>query len=191
MLHEQVPRSLAYCEELEVIDIGDNHLNNTFPYWLENLSKLWVLVMRSNNFGGPIGQFSHVDSPFPSLQAFDISFNAFTGTYHCNIFFIGSFEVSGYYYQDTIAIVDKGIYMEMRSILIAFTTIDLSNNKFSGEIPNALGSLESLILLNLSGNSLTGQIPSSLGNLRELESLDLSRNSLRTNPYPIDKFDIT
>ncbi|XP_043692971.1 receptor-like protein Cf-9 homolog [Telopea speciosissima] len=82
------------------------------------------------------------------------------------------------YYEDTIAIVDKGIYFEMGSILTAFTTVDLSYNKFNGRIPNAMGDLKSLLLLNLSGNSLTGQIPSSLGNLIKLESLDLSRNNL-------------
>ncbi|XP_042479866.1 receptor like protein 24-like [Macadamia integrifolia] len=193
MLQGQVPRSLANCRALEVLDIGVNQLNGTFPYWLENLFELRVLVMRSNNFSGPILQLSHVDSPFPSLHVFDISFNAFMGNLplqyilhwkgmtndeaNSELHYI-SYNAGGLYYRDTITIVDKGISLEMGSILTAFTTLDLSYNKFSGGIPDAMGSLKSLILLNLSGNSLTGQIPSSLKNLTKLESLDLSRNNL-------------
>ncbi|XP_043722431.1 putative receptor like protein 25 [Telopea speciosissima] len=80
--------------------------------------------------------------------------------------------------QDTIAIMEKGISLEMQKILTTFTTVDLSNNLFGGKIPDALGNLKALKVLNLSGNSLTGQIPFLLGNLSELESLDLSRNNL-------------
>ncbi|XP_043697060.1 receptor-like protein 7 [Telopea speciosissima] len=195
MLQGQVPRSLANCKKLEVLDIGDNMLTDTFPYWLGNLSELRVLVMRSNRFRGPIGQLSNVDSSFPKLHVFDISDNAFTGNLplqyilHWKAMMNGednsqlnylTFRSSNrvYYYRDTISIVDKGIYLEMGSIVTTFTTVDLSNNKFNGGIPDAMGDLKSLMLLNLSGNSFMGQIPSSLGNLRQLEALDLSRNNL-------------
>ncbi|XP_043691603.1 receptor-like protein 35 [Telopea speciosissima] len=195
MLQGQVPRSLSNCDELEVLDIGDNQFNGTFPYWLENLSELRVLVMRSNNFGGHIGQLSHVDSPFPNRHVFDISFNAFRGKLplryilHSKAMMIAennsdlsylSFQAktSGYYYQDTVAIAYKGLYLEMPGILNTLVTIDLSNNNFQGKIPEALGNLKALRVLNLSRNSLTGQIPFSLGNLSELESFDVSRNKL-------------
>ncbi|XP_042479869.1 receptor-like protein Cf-9 [Macadamia integrifolia] len=128
MLQGQVPRSLANCKKLVVLDIGDNQLNDSFPYWLENLSQLSVLIMRSNNF--------------------------------------------------VVDIVDKGLHISQFHIATTFTTVDLSNNKFNGEIPDAMGNLKSLMLLNLSGNSLMGRIPSSLENLSNLESLDLSRNNL-------------
>ncbi|CBI28427.3 unnamed protein product, partial [Vitis vinifera] len=57
-------------------------------------------------------------------------------------------------------------------------TIEISSNKFSGEIQESIGNLKRLHLLNLFGNSFTGQIPSSLKNLEHLESLDLSHNKL-------------
>ena len=68
--------------------------------------------------------------------------------------------------------------IEVLKILTIFTTIDLSSNKFQGEIPGELGRLKFLKLLNLSHNSLIGHIPSSLANLLALESLDLSSNKL-------------
>ena len=68
--------------------------------------------------------------------------------------------------------------MKMDKIRNDFVSIDLSQNRFEGEIPNAIGELHSLRGLNLSHNRLIGPIPQSMGNLRNLESLDLSSNML-------------
>ncbi|KAL8479407.1 hypothetical protein ACS0TY_026332 [Phlomoides rotata] len=54
----------------------------------------------------------------------------------------------------------------------------MSENNFSGSIPEIIGKLDSLRYLNFSHNVLTGHIPSSLGNMSFLESLDLSTNQL-------------
>ena len=69
----------------------------------------------------------------------------------------------------------KTLYEKIQDHLIA---IDLSSNKFEGEISEVIGNLKGLHLLNISINILTGPISSSLGSLTELESLDLSQNGL-------------
>lgn len=56
--------------------------------------------------------------------------------------------------------------------------MSLRLNKFSGEIPQALGNLSSLRFLGLGGNTLSGAIPSSLGMLHRLSFLILGSNSL-------------
>ncbi|XP_042415433.1 receptor-like protein EIX2 [Zingiber officinale] len=58
------------------------------------------------------------------------------------------------------------------------TTLDLSDNNLSGQIPEQITSLLGLWNLNLSGNHLTGEITHKFSQLIELESLDLSRNQL-------------
>ena len=83
-----------------------------------------------------------------------------------------------YYYKDSMTFVNKGVELKFEKILTIFTAIDLSNNRFYGEIPDSVGNLKALIALNLSSNNFMSHIPSSLGNLVALESLDLSRNSL-------------
>ncbi|GKV38665.1 hypothetical protein SLEP1_g46554 [Rubroshorea leprosula] len=67
---------------------------------------------------------------------------------------------------------------EPQGILTTFTSIDLSNNKFGGEIPELIGKLSYLKGHNLSHNKLTSPISPSLGNLKILEWLDLSSNTL-------------
>ena len=84
----------------------------------------------------------------------------------------------------------KGLETKLGRILTIFTTIDLSSNKFQGEIPEVLERLTILRLLNLSHNSLTGHIPSSLAKLSALESLDLSSNSL-IGEIPLQLADLT
>ncbi|XP_042485000.1 receptor-like protein Cf-9 homolog [Macadamia integrifolia] len=153
MLQGQVPRSLAYCKELEVLDIGVNQLNDTFPYWLENLSKLQVLVMRSNNFDGilPLQYILHWKAMMKDVNNSRLHYVSFQG--------------SEYYYQDTVAIVLKGIYIEMGQIpsslenLRELESLNLSRNALSGQIPSQLTSLTSLAILDLSDNNLTGSIP--------------------------------
>ncbi|XP_062011867.1 receptor-like protein 9DC3 [Rosa rugosa] len=72
----------------------------------------------------------------------------------------------------------KGLYLELVKIQAMFTTIDFSNNVFTGEIPGVIGELKSLKGLNFSSNKLNGSIPSAFGNLTSLEWLDISSNVL-------------
>ncbi|KAI8570853.1 hypothetical protein RHMOL_Rhmol01G0069700 [Rhododendron molle] len=184
-----LPRSLVYCTSLEVLNVGNNKINDTFPYWLETLPELQVLVVRSNQFHGPINTFTSKFS-FPRLRIVDLSYNGFTsylpGMYfECfqamknNIMPNQKYmrDETGYYH-DSVTVTIKGHDIELVRILTIFTTIDFSSNNFSGDIPNVIGKLNSLILLNFSHNNLTGHIPESLGDLTSLESLDISSNHL-------------
>ena len=85
-----------------------------------------------------------------------------------------SWESSFVYSLD---ITNKGIETPYRKIQNHLTTIDLSSNKFEGEILEVIGNLKGLHLLNLSNNILIGHISPSFGNLIELKSLDLSKTS--------------
>ncbi|XP_030523650.2 receptor-like protein 43 [Rhodamnia argentea] len=81
-------------------------------------------------------------------------------------------------YQDLMTVTMKGSKIVLEKILTTFTTINLSNNKFQMEIPDAIRKLVSLRGLNLSENNITGHIPQLIGNLAKLEWLDLSTNKL-------------
>ncbi|KAE8681144.1 hypothetical protein F3Y22_tig00111342pilonHSYRG00222 [Hibiscus syriacus] len=191
-LEGSLPHSLHNCRKLEVIDVGNNKIGGQFPHWLGALPKLRVLILRSNKFHGAIVS-SKAKHFFPMLRIMDISHNEFTGSLPTRFFnnlkamlSVGSDELRKLqyvgpehdYYQNDVKVTIKGIYIKMEKILTIFTTIDLSNNNFSGEIPSNIGKLKSLEGLNFSHNNLMGCIPSSIGSLTNLEWLDLSSNQL-------------
>lgn len=62
------------------------------------------------------------------------------------------------------------------SKLPALTSIDISNNAFTG-LPAEIGQLQSLQILNVANNQLTG-LPHELGNLQALQVLDLRGNEI-------------
>ncbi|GJM93990.1 hypothetical protein PR202_ga10598 [Eleusine coracana subsp. coracana] len=58
------------------------------------------------------------------------------------------------------------------------TTLDLSSNSFSGEIPLGIGALTKLRALLLGSNNLEGPIPEEIGKFVALKNLNLSWNHL-------------
>ncbi|PHT27130.1 hypothetical protein CQW23_33269 [Capsicum baccatum] len=137
-LEGKIPRSLETCKLVEVLDLGDNLLNDTFPMWLGTLLELRVLNL--------IEAMTKID---PSKKT-------------------RSDERYGYYYENSIAVVTKGLELQVVSILILYITISLSNNKFGGHIPSIIGDLIALCMLNLSNNGLQGHIMPSLGRFEEV-----------------------
>lgn len=193
----QVPQSLINCKALEVLDVGNNQMADTFPCFSNNISSLRVLVLRSNNFHGSI-ECPNITATQPTLQIVDLAHNNFEGrlvgrllTKWSAMMADGIFDkqndsighrvtsFTSKYYQDVVMVVHKGILIELVKILKVYTSIDLSSNNFYGTIPEELGRLQALHFLNLSHNALTGSMPSSLGKLHQLESFDLSWNHLK------------
>ncbi|KAL1212343.1 Receptor-like protein 54 [Cardamine amara subsp. amara] len=161
----KLPRSLANCTSLEILNMESNGITDTFPFWLKDLPKLKVIVLRSNRFHGPIYSPQHPLS-FPDLRIMDISRNQFSGSLPPN-----------YFVNWSTPLINVLRY-DQRKILKIFSAIDFSGNRLGGQIPESIGLLKSLVVLDLFNNSFTGHIPSSLAKLTELESLDLSRNQL-------------
>ncbi|PHU07779.1 hypothetical protein BC332_24268 [Capsicum chinense] len=101
-LQGKILRSLANCKELEVVDLGDNHLNDTFPMWMGTLSMLQVLSVRSKKFHGDLialrvlnlshnGLQGHIPPSLENLaveESFDLSFKGGNGVVQCGIFML-------------------------------------------------------------------------------------------------------
>jgi len=168
-----------------------------FPFFLNNITTLSVLVLRNNKFHGSLEcSLSQAKNPWKRIQILDIAFNNFSGKLpdfffatwermmndkdddESDFIHIGDRGLTTYsYYQDSMTVSNKGQQMELVKILKIFTAIDLSSNHFEGPLPNVLMDFKELYVLNFSNNALSGEIPSTIGNLKQLESLDLSNNS--------------
>ncbi|XP_048337010.2 receptor-like protein 6 [Ziziphus jujuba] len=193
----RLPRLLPDCRMLEAVNLGDNKFHDVFPSWYGTLPELRVLILRSNRLYGVIREpiFSH---EFPNLRIVDLSENSFEGTLPSEYFKIWNsmkaIDATNSSYMNenatlhgksmswrgefvySITLTNKGTFLSYGKIRDNFVFIDLSTNKFKGEIPECIGNLSGIHVLNFSHNNLSGSIPSSLGNLKELESLDLSQN---------------
>ncbi|XP_040948477.1 receptor-like protein Cf-9 homolog [Gossypium hirsutum] len=196
LLEGPLTPSILNCNDLEVLDLGNNKINDTFPHWLGSLPYLQVLVLKSNLMHGSLRVNSSKSSPFFSkIQIFDLSNNYFSGPLpvrYINSFkaiinlekigstvsYMGVNDDGGDFYTYSIGIVMKGQDRELVKIFTMWMIIDLSNNQFEGGIPEVFGKLNLLKGLNLSHNNLNGGIPTSVGNLKSLEWLDLSSNRL-------------
>jgi Leucine-rich repeat (LRR) protein len=203
-LEGHLPKSLSRCENLQFLNLGNNKIEDYFPVWLQTLQNLKVLVLRDNKLHGIIANLKDKHQ-FPSLIIFDISGNNFSGPvpkaylkkfeamknvtelmeYMTNNVQVIHDNYMTKSYYDSMILATKGNNMTLVKIPTIFVIIDLSRNKFDGEIPNVIGDLHALIGLNLSHNRLTGPIPQSMGNLTNLEWLDLSSNML-TSQIPAE-----
>ncbi|XLU99838.1 hypothetical protein S245_014178 [Arachis hypogaea] len=195
-LYGQLPRTLVNCRRLEFLNARHNHFNDSFPFWLGSLPKLKAVSLRDNEFHGAI--MCPLKYTFPQLRIIDLSQNGFSTKLTSEIIMcFKSMIISNKRqldFKDVIhsdnaeididshpfSMSNKGVVMDYLGgqYLHHMVAIDLSSNKIYGEIPDIMGSLNSVVVLNLSNNMFTGSIPSSFGKLSNLEVLDLSANSL-------------
>ncbi|KAC9683468.1 hypothetical protein E3N88_45402 [Mikania micrantha] len=150
-------RTLQNLSSIVHLDLSNNEIFEEIPKSLSNLCNLITLDLQSNNFFGDVSELLERFCECPFLL-YDVLFQ--------NI-------VLG-----RASLVTKGRVSTYDNILYLVTTLDLSNNKFSGSIPDELVSLLGLRYLNLSHNNLTGRIPNLFSKSGVLESLDLSVNHL-------------
>ncbi|KAG5244705.1 receptor protein [Salix suchowensis] len=192
-----LPYAFYNLSSLVTLDLGDNNLTGPIPDWIDNLSELSIFVLKSNQFNG---ELPHQLCLLRRLSILDLSENNFSGhlpSCLSNLNFTASDEKSGFSYRTrsnvymryaeveeiNVKIVveltnKKNIYTYVGDILRYMSAVDLSCNRFIGEIPIEWGNLRGIHSLNLSQNNLTGLIPSSFSNLKQIESLDLSHNNL-------------
>ncbi|KAJ0699684.1 putative receptor protein-tyrosine kinase [Helianthus annuus] len=178
----ELPAELWNLSFLEVLDLGDNAFCGKIPEWIgEKIKLLWVFRLHKNNFTGVIPQSLCTTT---NLQILEVAHNNLTGTIpHC----LGELQgMRNDYGRDFGEGTEEGLVQDMKGSSNEYTTntwylvknIDLSNNKFVGEIPVELTALSELLGLKLANNHLSGGIPDNIGNMRTLISLDLSGNEL-------------
>ncbi|CAA0838904.1 disease resistance family protein / LRR family protein [Striga hermonthica] len=180
-----VPSSLQNCTKLIKIDFSHNNLGGDIPQWINTrFYRLAILILRSNNFSGEI---TPSICQLTSLQILDLSHNRLSGiiptclnnltaiTTKRNLTYLVDQDSAS---SESALIATKGRELTYSTTLSLVTSIDLSNNILSGDIPREVTSLVELRILNLSRNHLTGSIPDNIGNMKQLESLDFSMNSL-------------
>ncbi|XP_065035224.1 receptor-like protein EIX2 [Musa acuminata AAA Group] len=176
----EVPLSLKNCTNLWFLDLTQNNLVGSITLWMgDNLQQLQVLRLRSNMFSGVIPwQLAR----FEQLQILDLANNNFSGSIPHNIGNLSTMrstsQYNGFCY-DELDVFTKGQDLHyLRCSIRLMKSLDLSNNRLTGEILKGIGELTGLKNLNLSRNHLQSKIPREIGGMKSLESLDLLINDL-------------
>ncbi|GAU35559.1 hypothetical protein TSUD_384070 [Trifolium subterraneum] len=179
------------CNWLQTLSLKNNKFFGSIPKEIsKNIPFLSKLLLRGNTLSGSISnELCHL----PSLHLLDLAENNFSGSIPTCLgdahgfklpqtYFnesIYSFEIQGFVpYTRHTELVLNGRLVEYLTKMQVHSTIDLSKNDLSGEIPVTITQLIHLGALNLSWNRLTGNIPNGIGLLKDLEDLDLSHNNL-------------
>ncbi|XP_020098966.1 probable LRR receptor-like serine/threonine-protein kinase At1g74360 [Ananas comosus] len=152
---------------LEILDVSLNRFEGpiafNFPAVCTNLS---VLNVSTNNF---TGEMAGVFDKCQKLRYLDLSANHFSGEIWQGLNSLREFSVAE---NDLTGEILPGAF----TADCALESLDLSDNNFSGALPNSIANCPKLNFLSLSGNGFGGAIPSGIGALMELESLFLGRN---------------
>ncbi|KAK4352305.1 hypothetical protein RND71_027823 [Anisodus tanguticus] len=185
-----LPAALLNLPVLKVMDISGNYMSGVIPDYFPLFPNLAILLLARNQFHGiiPVSLCQ-----MQKLHILDLSANFLFGVLPSCLGNITGWKkesevllpafkwLSPTYtnYRVKVPLTTKGNAFSYEGIpLSQMTTLDLSMNHFTSEIPSHLGKLAALHSLNLSHNILSGHIPESFMNLKSLESLDLSYNHL-------------
>ena len=189
-----IPNWIGNLSTLSVLLLKANHFSGEFPVHLCLLRELSILDMSHNMFFGPLpsclGNLTFLTSLKKALVASHMYFvyKSTVGIYSKKSYGRSRLEHGedntenespALIVEEVIEFTTKGkSYAYKGDILNFMSGIDLSDNRFTGEIPSEMGYLREIHALNLSHNNLIGSIPTTFLNLKNVESLDLSHNNL-------------
>ncbi|EUC42281.1 hypothetical protein COCMIDRAFT_103959 [Bipolaris oryzae ATCC 44560] len=161
--------------------------------FIDKLPDLALLHINGNSFSGDVPDFSGLRY----LYEIDLSDNKFSGPFPQSVLKINQLTFLDLRFNQFYGPIPDNVFTAYPSLEALF----LNDNKFSGRIPNTIGSFagEYLVLANnnlsgsirdslasanplkefiASGNQLSGSIPGAIGRLPNLHLFDVSNNKL-------------
>ncbi|KAG2254185.1 hypothetical protein Bca52824_084321 [Brassica carinata] len=165
-------KSLRRSRNLEILDLSRNSLNNSIFHFLNAVTSLKTLFLRSNNMNGlfPVEELKDLTN----LELLDLGENKFNGSIPIRV-------LPGMRKLKALDLSSNEFYASngMQGIcqMTNIQELDLSRNKLVGPFPSCLFGLTRIQVLDLSSNQLTGKVPPALGSLGYLKYLSLLDNN--------------
>ncbi|XP_073065059.1 probable inactive leucine-rich repeat receptor-like protein kinase At3g03770 [Primulina eburnea] len=165
-LYGSIPSEISRLVKLQTLTLDGNFFNDTVPEWLDSLKNLSILSLKKNRLRGHIPSAL---STMATLTEVVMSHNFLSG----KLPYLGDL-VS----LRLIDLRDNNLDSELSPLPKELANVFLSNNSFSGSIPDQFGQLKQLQHLDLSDNYISGTPPSVLFSLPNISYLNLSSNIL-------------
>ncbi|XP_048553714.1 probable LRR receptor-like serine/threonine-protein kinase At3g47570 [Triticum urartu] len=177
-LSGEIPVELGKLTQLTKLHLAKNQLAGPFPAFLGNLSGMSYINLRSNQLTGPVPSTLGNNMPLFKL---DIRDNNLQG----DLSFLAN--LCNCQQLQTLAISDNHFSGSLPNYVGNLSTNLLQfegvNIQLTGGLPATLSNLSNIFLLSFAHNHLTKEIPESISELESLEALDLHGNSL-IGPIP-------
>ncbi|KAH6788177.1 Leucine-rich repeat protein kinase family protein [Perilla frutescens var. hirtella] len=165
-LFGSIPSQMSRLVKLKTLSFDENYFNGTVPEWLNSLSNLTVLSLKNNRLKG---QVPSGVSRIATLTELVLSHNLLTGKLP---------DLSSLSNLQLLDFRDNSLDSELPPLPKGLANVFLSNNSFSGSIPEQFVKLDQLQHLDLSNNDLSGTPPALLFSLPNISYLNLSSNDL-------------
>ncbi|KAG4380442.1 hypothetical protein GLYMA_16G174600v4 [Glycine max] len=181
--------------QLSHIGLRSCKLGPAFPKWLETQNHFLDIDISNAGIADMVPKGFWANLAFRELISMNISYNNLHGIIPNfptkNIpysLILGPNQFDGpvppFLRGSEFLDLSKNQFSDSLSFLCANGTVgtlfelDLSNNHFSGKIPDCWSHFKSLTYLDLSHNNFSGRIPTSMGSLLHLQALLLRNNNL-------------
>ncbi|KAI3473857.1 hypothetical protein Pfo_028038 [Paulownia fortunei] len=165
-LFGSIPSEMSRLVKLQTLTFDGNFFNDTVPEWLDSLTNLTILSLKNNRLKG---QVPSAMSRITTLTEVVLSHNLLSGKLP---------DLSDLSNLQLLDLRENILDSELPPLPKGLANIFLSNNSFSGSIPEQFGILNQLQHLDLSDNYLSGSPPALLFSLPNISYLNLSSNTL-------------
>ncbi|KAG4384225.1 hypothetical protein GLYMA_13G235000v4 [Glycine max] len=166
-LPSPIPHSLGNLTNLETLWLSGCNLVGPIPESLGNLVNLRVLDFSFNNLYGPIPSSLTRLTALTQIEFYNNSLSAEFPKGMSNLTSLRLIDVSMNHLSGTIP--DELCRLPLESL-------NLYENRFTGELPPSIADSPNLYELRLFGNKLAGKLPENLGKNAPLKWLDVSTN---------------
>ncbi|CAI0545531.1 unnamed protein product [Linum tenue] len=170
-----IPDSISGLSSIQSLDLSHNSFSGVVPVSLTRLNSLVFLNMSSNRFMKKIPRGFELISSLQSVKYLNLSGNQLTGS------LLSGTELRLFSSLKVLDLSYNQLSGELPGFDFAYElqVLKLSNNMFTGFVPNDLLKGDSLLLneLDLSGNNLSGSITAIMSTT--LRVLNLASNGLK------------
>mmetsp|Transcript_29366 Transcript_29366/g.32510 ORF Transcript_29366/g.32510 Transcript_29366/m.32510 type:complete len:729 (+) Transcript_29366:372-2558(+) len=190
-----IPNKIGNMNQLIFLSLHGNILTGSIPFEFASTENLRMLNLGANKLSGEIPSFSP-DSNLTHIHLFQ---NKLQGTLPLSlshlkkleVLFLSSNRLHGKIESILSDLKDtlQGLYLSDNKFtgllpnqlcgMVNLKALFLDKNDFYGPLPECIGSLSNIRQLFLFSNELSGTVPESLGALRKLSQLGLENNKLQ------------